>query len=308
MILAVCLNPCIDKTITVNGVRLGEYNRIEQTSSDMSGKGVNVAVVLKRLGANTELLGFNFRDNARLLEELLKRENIKNRLIMCEGAVRTNIKLIDLSNGELTELNERGSRVEDDRLSEMLACFENKSADAAFAVMSGSIPAGCRVSAYAEMIEKAKCCCVLDCAGEAFAAGVEARPYMIKPNRRELEGYLATRLDTVEQCLDGALEMIKRGVGLVCVSMGGDGALLTDGKRAYFAPPLKVKVRSSVGAGDSMTAGICMALESGLSLKEAFACGTAAATACLLSTGTGLLTCGDYNEILKKVTVKEIRI
>ena len=52
------------------------------------------------------------------------------------------------------------------------------------------------------------------------------------------------------------------------MSMGGDGALLTDGKRAYFAPPLKVKVRSSVGAGDSMTAGICMALESGLSLKR----------------------------------------
>lgn len=122
MILAVCLNPCIDKTITVNGVRLGEYNRIEQTSSDMSGKGVNVAVVLKRLGANTELLGFNFRDNARLLEELLKRENIKNRLIMCEGVVRTNIKLIDLSNGELTELNERGSRVEDDRLAVRNAC------------------------------------------------------------------------------------------------------------------------------------------------------------------------------------------
>ena len=308
MITAVCLKPCIDKTITVDGVKLGQYNKIVDTRSDVSGKGVNVAVVLNRLGVSSRLIGFNFRENGKLLTDMLEKEQVEHSFVYSGGAIRTNIKLIDISDNTMTELNESGGLITDEKKQEFLELFRANSTGNELITLSGSLPVGCEDTFYRDLIASAPCRCVLDCSGESFARGLEAKPYMVKPNKYELELYAGRPLDTKEECLRVALDIINRGVAIVCVSLGGDGALITNGAESYYAPPVKVRVRSTVGAGDSMVAGICKGLCEGKYLSECFAFGVAAGTACVLSEGTSLLSQADYTAMLPRVEIEELRI
>ncbi|MDD6204707.1 MAG: 1-phosphofructokinase family hexose kinase [Firmicutes bacterium] len=308
MITAVCLKPCIDKTITVDGVKLGQYNKIVDTRSDVSGKGVNVAVVLNRLGVRSRLIGYNFRENGKLLTDMLEKEQVEHSFVYSGGAIRTNIKLIDISDNTMTELNESGGLITDEKKQEFLELFRANSTGNELITLSGSLPVGCEDTFYRDLIASAPCRCVLDCSGESFARGLEAKPYMVKPNKYELELYAGRPLETKEECLRVALDIIDRGVAIVCVSLGGEGALITNGAESYYAPPVKVRVRSTVGAGDSVVAGICKGLCEGKYLRECFAFGVAAGTACVLSEGTSLLSQADYTAMLPRVEIEELRI
>ena len=308
MITAVCLNPCIDKTITVDGVALGEHNRIIDTQTDIAGKGVNVAVLLKRLDMPVRLIGFNFKDNAELLENLLSQEEIAGEFVTVNGELRTNIKLLDISANTVTELNETGSYVSREKIDELLKLLDEYCVDSDLLILSGSMPVGCDDTLYKEIIQRAGCRCVLDCAGESLARALEAAPFMIKPNKAELEQYVGKSLDTPEACLAEALKLVQKGIHVVCVSMGGDGAIITNGMQAYYAPPVKVRVNSTVGAGDSMVAGICKGIEEGENLRECLAMGVAAATACVLNNGTSLPDAEMYSSMLARVQIEQMTV
>ena len=103
-----------------------------------------------------------------------------------------------------------------------------------------------------------------------------------------------------------ALLFIEKGVKIVAVSMGGEGAIITDGKEAYYAPVISVHVKSTVGAGDSMVAGFCKAIESNLPLIEMFRYGVAAATASVMTEGTQLIDRGHFENLLKMVVIKKL--
>ncbi len=308
LITAVCLNPCIDKTITVDGVKLGEHNRIIDTQSDVAGKGVNVAVMLKRLGASVRLVGFNFNDNAQLLEDFADKQEIPRDFVNVNGELRTNIKLLDISCNSITELNQTGSYVSREKIERLLAMLEEYCADSEFIVLSGSMPLGCDDTLYKDIISSVDCRCVLDCAGASFTHAVEAAPFLVKPNKSELEQYAGRKLETPEECLEQALVLIDKGIHVVCVSMGGQGAIITNGMQAYYAPSIKVRVNSTVGAGDSMVAGICKGLEDGQDLKQCLAMGVAAASACVMSSGTGIPDAETYASMLARVQIQPMTV
>lgn len=308
MITTVCLKPCIDKTITVDGVKLGQYNKIVDTRTDISGKGVNVAVVLNRLGVETRCVGINYNENGKMLTDWLEKEDVDYSFVYAGGLIRTNIKVIDISNGSMTEYNESGSLITEDKRQEFLDLYKTFCSGNELVCLSGSLPVGCEDTFYRDLIAMAPCRCVLDCSGESFLRGLEAKPYMVKPNDYELSLYAGKTLTTKEECLRVALDIVDSGVAVVCVSLGGNGAIITNGAESYYAPPVRVRVQSTVGAGDSMVAGICKGIVQGEYLRDSFAFGVAAATACVLTEGTEPLKPAEYTNMLARVEIEELRV
>lgn len=309
MITAVCANPCIDETILVEELTLGIVNRVLEKRTDASGKGVNVAIVQKRLGGDAVCIGYNYTKNGALVNSRLEADGVPYDFVECEGAVRSNYKIINRLDGKMTEVNEKGGPVNEAQKEALLDKCAQYAAKSQMMVFSGSLPAGCDDTFYRELI---KACgsapCVLDTEGKKFGVGLEAKPFMVKPNQYELSLYVGKELKTHGEILQAACSIIEKGIKIVTVSMGGDGALITDGKQAYFAPPVPVKVASTVGAGDSVVSAMCLGLAQNKPLREAFAMGVAAGTACVISAGTALLTKEDYDKILPRVKTEEISL
>ncbi|HOV70481.1 MAG TPA: PfkB family carbohydrate kinase, partial [Clostridia bacterium] len=136
MITSVCANPAIDKAVLVDGFKVGTINRIDEWRADASGKGINVAISSKRLGAQVTCIGFNFSDNGHLECERLQSEGIEYDFIYSPGSIRTNIKIIDRKTGVMTELNEKGEAVSADAIKQLETIVAEKAAKSSFMVFA----------------------------------------------------------------------------------------------------------------------------------------------------------------------------
>lgn len=282
MITAVSLNPSIDRTLEVERLEVGGLNRIAAQTDVAAGKGVNVALAASALGEVSSCLGLMYSDGAALFDERLSIAGVKREFVCCDGAVRVNTKLFDRSRGEITELNSSGVCVTQAQLAAVSALIQRRAREADLFVLTGSLPPGCPVEFYRTLameVSSTGCRVILDADGEYLRLGLQAKPFLVKPNRRELECLLDKLLPTRQAVLEAALQLIHMGVGVVAVSLGVQGALITDGHEALFASGLNVDVRSTVGAGDSMVAGLAVGFMRAYKLEDTFRLAVAAATA-----------------------------
>ena len=282
MITCVSLNPSIDRTLTVPRLVPGGLNRVASQTDAAAGKGVNVALAAAALGEDAACIGFMYREGARLFEQRLAGAGVAGDFMMCEGAVRVNVKVLDEERGEITELNSSGAPVSEAQLKAMAELALRHAGSSDFIILSGSLPPGCPVDYYrvlGEAAGEAGCRVILDADGDRLRRGLEAKPFLIKPNRSELEMLTGRKLETPDALLEAALGCVRAGVGVAAVSMGAEGALITDGTTALRTPGLKVEIRSTVAAGDSMIAGLAAGFRRGYTLEDAFRLGVAAATA-----------------------------
>lgn len=282
MITCVSLNPSIDRTLCVDRFTRGGLNRVTAQTDVAAGKGVNVALAASALGARSECIGFMYRDGGKLFEDRLNRGGVCSDFLWNDGAVRVNIKVLDREKGEITEINSSGAPILQPQLADMIDMVKAHAQNSDYMILSGSLPPACPVDYYRVLADTAAaegCRVLLDADGERLCAGLLAKPFLIKPNRYELELLTGKELESVDAILEAALECVRGGVGAAAISMGADGALMTDGKAAYYTPGLKVEIQSTVAAGDSMIAGLAVGFERGYGLSEAFRMGVAAATA-----------------------------
>lgn len=301
------LNPTIDKTVYLHEFHYGKTNRPYRSLEDGAGKAINAAVVLKELGHEVTCIGLLYSTDGEIIQKRLETHGIHYQFLETEGRSRINMKIFDDSKKVVTEINEKGSRVDEKKLqmiaNKILAAVKNK--DTVF--LSGSLPEGCEPSFYAELISalKAKGArCVLDADGEALALGIEAKPFFIKPNRDELQSlYNAENMD-IQGIARLAQKIVQRGIPYVMVSLGIEGALLVSGTQAYYAAAPEVEVKSTVGAGDSMLAASALLLEG--DMETALMSGVAAAAASIMKEGTQLMKFDDYSSLLEKIKVKKI--
>lgn len=309
MIVSVTLNPCIDKTIYLEQLDVGEYNRVQNTRTDVCGKGVNVSAVLSHLQMKTCCTGFNFRENGQLLEQALEREGIPHDFILADGAIRTNIKLFDSSRQMMTEINESGQEVSAQAADALLKKIEGFLDKAELFVLSGSIPPGVPKDIYKTIIQMAHrngIKTILDAAGELFLHGLAAKPYLIKPNTFEFEQVFQKEIREGMSILEIARGIIQGGIPYVCISMGEKGALLIDKDHAYQAKALPVEVRGLTGAGDSMVAGMCYAISHQMGAREMLRYAVAAAGASVRLEGTLLASLAGVEELLPLVEIVEL--
>jgi 1-phosphofructokinase len=307
MITAVGLNLSVDRTIEL--ARLIPYgtNRALATRSDAGGKAVNVALMAARLGAMAAITGFMREADAAYFEDRLRAGNVDTDFVTLPGAMRVNVKALDREVGAVTEFNEPGAPVTPEDLEEVVRRVEARVAGGGFMILTGSLPPGCPKDFYLRLIRAAKGCAVaLDADGEALAQAIEGRPRLVKPNRRELEGLIGRPLETTADVLGGARELVDRGVEIAVVSLGDKGALAVSREGSLFAEPPEVAVRSTVGAGDAMVAGLAVALESGENLETALRMGVAAAGAAVATEGTQAAPIAVIQQIYKSITIQKV--
>lgn len=308
-IITITLNPSIDKTITIEKLMPNGLNRVKSSRLDPGGKGINVARVLSNFGADVEVSGLIAGNQGILLKDYLKKAGIQFDFLDIKGETRTNLKIFDESVNKTTEINETGFFVDDETLSNFKNKFTEIIKEASVVVICGSIPPGVPSDFYAECIKIAKAegvKTILDADGNALFEGLKAIPYAVKPNIHELEAFLGRRLSGTKDVADAARELIEKGIEIVIVSMGPDGAIVADKNETFKVDSWDIKVKSATGAGDSMVGSLAYSIIRNDSLFDIAKVTTAAGTITASKAGTELCTLEETLNSIDNVTVTKI--
>lgn len=302
MIYTVTPNPNIDYYMTPRGVpAIGAINRAAEESYFPGGKGVNVSILLARLGADTRATGFVAGYVGRMLEEMLAAEGCCSDFVrLPAGETRINLKLTGQYE---TAFNGRGPAVPPEAveaLEERLSWLT--SADTL--VLSGNLQADLTMASLLSAAGNSRL--VVDTEGEALLSALPYEPFLVKPNREELSALLVKPLETETAILEGAKALQAQGAQNVLVSLGGDGALLLAKNGAVCRARANCggQVLSTVGAGDSMVAGFLYGYDLDSSPETALRWGVAAGTATAFS--PVLANRPAVEAVLKTVTIEMI--
>lgn len=309
MITTVTLNPCIDRTITVEEFLYGGTNKVTGIRNDVSGKGINASTVLQNLGAETICLGFNYIQGTAQVKTALKKLDIPCDLVDVDGELRINVKIFDSAHRVMSEFNESGHPVTEEDVEKLLGKVDEYLEKTTILVLDGSVPGGVPASIYRTIIEKANkkgVRTILDASNALLAEGIKGKPYLIKPNIDEFSILMNRKLKNREEIILAARELIREGIRYVCVSMGAEGALMVSEKEACFAPALELEVKGIQGAGDSLVAGICIAMEEGKDMETMLRYAVATAGGSLLREGTQLCEKDDFEELLQQVVIEKL--
>ncbi len=308
MILSICPNPSIDCTIELDSLNVGMLNRIDSKVETYSGKALNVAMGIARLGEKSFATGFMFDNHGRMFEHVLEKENVAHKFVYNKGNARTNYKIID-KRSMLTEINDRGETVSEEKQAELIDLVKELSKDCEIAVMSGSLPKGVKPEYYGQVLsvipDRVKV--IVDTEKSNMLSAIASREiFMAKPNLRELESFAGEPVTTIKDMIRACGKYIDKGVKNVLLSLGADGAILTDGTESYFCKSASVAVNSTVGAGDCMVAATCVGLTKGVPMHEILKMSVAAGTAAVTTSGTKLFYEDKYKEIYTKIFTQKV--
>jgi 1-phosphofructokinase family hexose kinase len=308
MIVSVTLNPSLDEWVTLPRLRPGRLNRAEEFARYPGGKGINVSRVAHELGHPTLAIALAGGHDGQILGELLRAGRIPARLIQVPGSTRNNYQLFSSDTRALTQINSPGPRISSTHLAQVKQALRRSCARNGCVVFSGSLPPGAPSGTYAQLLRKSICrgaLTVLDASGAALRLGLKAKPWLIKPNQDEAEELLGMRLRTLAQAARGAERLLARGPSVVIISLGAAGAVLASrlGRPLRAVPP-KVRVDSTVGAGDSLVAGFMAGWLKTHSLAGAFRLGVACGAATAMTPGTELCHRADVRRLLPRVRIR----
>lgn len=305
-IVTVTLNPSIDLSFTVGQVVPDKKLRSDRPTREPGGGGVNVARAVRKLGGEALALMTLGGASGRLLENLLEEEEIPRMGIPIRAMSRENMAVTEESSGSQYRFVLPGPTMTEDESRECLKAVRELDPPPAFIVASGSLPEGVPGEFYAELADLGRdvgARVILDSSGEPFRRAVERGVYLIKPNMRELRELTGSRIEGEEEMEEACRAIIRGGkTEVVVVSLGAGGAFMAsaDGARHLRAPT--VPIRSKVGAGDSMVAGMVLALSRGRPIRDAVRFGVAAGAAAVMTPGSELCRRQDAERIFGQMT------
>jgi 1-phosphofructokinase family hexose kinase len=287
VILTVTLNPAVDQQIFVNGLKIGDTNRVARTEIDAGGKGVNLSRVFAELGGDTIATGFVGGNPGAIIRRVLNAQGCSDHFVEISGETRVNVSVEDDSGNPPTTFNEKGPVISEHEWDELKKRVRMLSASANWVCMGGSLPPGLPVTAYRELTEIVNCNVMVDADGEPAKAVMLAKPHFVKPNIAEAERFLGRKLPDTEAVVEGALEIRSQleDSAVVVISRGEDGAVLACSQGTFLGTSAPVEARSTIGSGDSFLAGMLWAMEDGQPLLEAFRWGLAAGAATATTNG-----------------------
>lgn len=313
MITTVTLNPAIDKIVELKEVSLGEVHRISDQVVSLGGKSINVSRILSGLEVKTQAICFVGKDNFSQIANHAEDEGLHIEPLIVNGLTRTNVKIVESSmNFRTTDINEIGFSITSKELDQMTERILIAGRQSDFVVLSGSLPAGVPNDYYKVLGKMLKpyTKVVIDADEEVLRLACDSSPYLIKPNIHELEAAYNVTLKTHKQIISLCRKLIElHSITYIIVSMGSEGSLLVASDIALFAEVLKVNVVSTVGAGDSMLAGLLYGLENGQAddhlgtLKQTLTYGTACGAIAIQTKKHTIITEKELIETSKQVTI-----
>ncbi len=288
-VLTVTLNPALDLTVQLPALHLGEVNRSDNLQVHAAGKGLNVAQVLADLGHQLTVTGFLGEANAQPFEQLFAARGFADEFVRVAGETRSNIKLAE-ADGRITDINGPGLEVGAAQRDELLARLERLVPGHELVVVAGSLPRGVEVPWFVELLQRLArlgARVALDTSGAALREGLALSPWLIKPNEEELAQ--ARGLDPANaQALADEARRLNARIAHVVMSQGAAGVSWFSPAAAWHAQPPKVRVVSTVGAGDSLLAGMLHGLLAGWPAERTLAHATAIAAQAVGQIGFGI--------------------
>jgi 1-phosphofructokinase len=287
VIVTLTLNPSVDRTVEVETLARGEVMRAHGVRVDPGGKGINVSRALATHRLPTRAVVTVGGAEGEHLVALLRDTGIEILPVRIEGAIRSNITVVE-PDGTTTKFNEPGAELSEDELNAVFAAVKNAVQSADWLVASGSLPPGTPAGVYADLVRSladSGTSVAVDTSGLALEAVLAAGPTLVKPNREELAEVTGQALLTIDDVVEAASRLRDRGAGAVLASLGADGAVLVDDDGAIHGRTPAVPPLSSVGAGDAMLAGF---LAGGGKGADALIEGLAWGAAAVLQPGSGM--------------------
>ena len=299
-IITITFNPCIDKSTTISSLAPEKKLYCTVPTFEPGGGGINVARAIKKLGENAIAIYPSGGYSGKFLDMLLQEEGISTKVVKTKKHTRENMIVLDRSTNLQYRFGMPGQELEVDEWEKCLQAIRD--CDAGFIVASGSLPPGVPVDILARISKIAKnknSRFIVDSSGEALELVLNEGVYLIKPNINEL-----CKLSGKDELIAGEIETVAKEIidktkcEIVVVSMGGSGAILVSKDFVYKVTSPIVKIKSTVGAGDSMVAGIVLSLAKGSDFMNALEYGVACGTAATMSPGTQLCKPADVNKLL----------
>lgn len=309
MIATVTLNPALDRSIYVGKLLPNDTNRIVKVETDIGGKGINAARVLRELGSETMCLGFIGGKTGRFIEHELRQDGIETDFVHVHDETRTNIGIQESSGAPPTTLNEPGPAITDAELTELYGKVRMAASKSSMVIIGGSLPPGAPVDIYhtlVGLVQAEGAQAILDADGEPMRLGMDAAPFMIKPNRAEVKRLIGVEIKSLDDAVRAVNILKQSGVKLIVISMGADGAVAGSDEGIWHAVPPKVEVVSTIGSGDSMVAGIAHVISGCGSLAEALRWGSAAGAATAMTDGTAICSAAGVQSLLDQVQVRKM--
>ncbi|MBR6239297.1 MAG: bifunctional hydroxymethylpyrimidine kinase/phosphomethylpyrimidine kinase [Clostridia bacterium] len=299
------LNPTIDQTFYFDSFTEGGTNRPVSTTEEGAGKPLNFACLMSLLGGNVSLKGFRFTDDDDLIISKAEQFNLDHELINTTGKTRRNIKIVDLSKNLVTEIN-GNSEASDIELEELVEkIIFNGLDEKDLVVMSGSLCKGLSSDLYKKIavkLDEMKIRFFIDASGTTLRDCLLYKPFMIKPNQDEFNQLTGITTDDILVISAENQKLLNAGLKNICVSLGSSGAVFTNDSGSYFAKPPLLRIKTTVGAGDAMAAGLLFSLESGFDTKNSLAF----ATACSCALITDSLNINSIQKYEKEIEVMKI--
>ncbi len=310
MIATLTLNPCLDVYISVPHLEMNETNRSLPTRQFAGGKGLDVSRAIHEMGGATMAFGFAGGNDGVTLTTLLGQEGVPFSFIPISQDTRSCYIIDESQPPRQLRISTPGPGISVEEVDALLSVIWDSRPAPELLVCGGSVPPGLPEDIYATIIREVRrhgLKTMLDSSGIFLKEGIKAKPYLIKPNRREAEELLGRKLPLDRDVAQAAGEIVAGGVEIAVISLGSEGLIAADGSEVFKAEPPAVEVASTVGAGDATVAGLAMALSRGDTLAEACRLAVAMGTATVLSPGTTLAKRGDVENLLLQVKVRKLK-
>ena len=303
-IVTITFSPCIDKSTSVASLVPEKKLHCSTPKLEPGGGGINIARAIKKLGGESIAIFPSGGYTGKYFNHLLEKENIPSVIIETNNETRENIIVFDESSTNQYRFGMPGTALNESEWKQCLTAVEEIN-DIEFIIASGSLPPGVPSNIYAQLARIAKnknAKFVVDTSGEALKQAVEEGVYLLKPNLGELCSLAGKATLQTMEVKDVARAIIeKEKCEVMMVSMGADGAMLVTKDMAEIIIAPTVIRKSTVGAGDSMLAGIIFYLSKGRGIVEAAQYGVACGTAATLNTGTELCKKEDADKLYEMI-------
>lgn len=303
-VYTVTLNPSIDVTLWTDGLDADAVNHVVRERREAGGKGINVSRVLHSFGVDNLCITTAGEENRHEFADFLQRDELRFDLLRVDGAVRENLTL---RYGDRTvKINRSGQPMSRILLGALMAYLQARVHPADVVVFAGSLPENLEVQDYIELVLCAKNAGALvaldnDCLSLEDYGRI--KPWLIKPNIHELQHIVGKPL-TKSTAVDEARTLLSVGVENVLLTLGGDGMVLLSTAETVIADAPSVKVKSTVGAGDSALAGFIVGFVKGYTPTECVRLASACGTACAQRDGTGVATKAAAADCLSAIHVR----
>lgn len=308
-IATVTLNPAFDLVGRLARIEIGEVNSVETLGIYPAGKGINVAKVLSDLGLALTVTGFLGEDNQGDFVQAFQQNGLNDEFYRIKGKTRINVKITE-TEADVTDLNFLGFEVCTNDWRKFTALSQRWHEQFDLVAVCGSLPRGVSPEQFADWLKSLQLQglkVVLDSSNAALTYGLQAKPWLVKPNRRELEVWANRPLNQLDEIIAAAQQLHESGIENVVISMGEKGSIWLNSEGVLQAqPPRCENVVSTVGAGDSMVAGLIFGLSQGWSKAETLKLASATSALAVSQSNVGISDRNELEQILQQVKIVDI--